>query len=145
MKRALLLLIPLLLASCQTKPEGPMPPNQFTFNAPKVQVKEAIIKTFIPAGYQLVKDSDFQLVLDRPANDNFAAKFLFGSEMNGTPNARAILTITGDNPTEVISQLSLVTNPGTGVEIQHDLSNNADMRGSLARGMEKVRAALPAK
>lgn len=90
LKRFLPLLVVIVLAGCQATPTGPLAPLDYTFNADKTQTKEAIIATFLPRGYQIVRDSQFQLVLDRPANDSFGAQLLFGSSFNGAPNARPI-------------------------------------------------------
>lgn len=125
----------IVLTACQTPNSGPLPSQDMTINASKVQTKEALIKAFMPYNYRIVRDSDFQLVLDRPANDNFAAMMLAGSRFNGVPNARVTFTITGDNPTQVSSRLELVTNPGSGFEQAMDLNSNADGRRAVATGL----------
>lgn len=131
----------LLIAGCQTT-QGPLATNNFTFNSDKTRTKEAIIATFIPRGYQIVKDSEFQLVMDRPANDSFGAQLVYGSQWNSVPNARVILTITGNNPTNVNSQIQVVTNPGSGFERINDVSNHAESRSTIAASMEQAKAKL---
>ena len=137
-------LICLVLSACQTAPSGPLAPNDFTFNASRTKTKEAIVARFLPKNYQIVRDSDLQLVLDRPASDNFAAQFIYGSQFNTVPNARAMMTFLGDGPTQVNVRLFIVTNPGSGFEQQTDITNNPDARASMARGMADVQASLAA-
>ncbi|GAJ94355.1 hypothetical protein [Rhizobium rhizogenes] len=127
------------LSACQTAPATPLAPQDFTINASKLKTKEAIIATFLPRNYKIIRDSEFQLVLDRPANDNFGAMLLFGSKFNGVPDARVTFTITGDNPTQVNSRLELVTNPGSGFEQVTDINGNSDARAALQRGMTMVK------
>ena len=145
--RYAILVAMLLVAGCQSTPQGPLPTNQFVFDASKQKTKEAIVSIFISRGYQITRDTDFLLVLDKPASDNAAAQFLYGSEWNGTPNARVVFTITGDAPTTVQSSIQIVTNPGTGMERITDMNQNADARTRIAGAMDQVAALLkpPAK
>lgn len=140
-KLVIALLSLLFLASCQTA-QGPLATNNFTFNADKTRTKEAIIATFLPRGYQIVKDSEFQLVLDRPANDSLGAQIVYGSQWNSVPNARVVFTITGNNPTNVNSQIQVVTNPGSGFERINDVSNHAESRSTIAASMEQAKTKL---
>lgn len=128
----------LALTGCQATPVASTQPVDFMFPTDKHHAKEAIIATFLQAQYQIVRDSDFQLVLDRPAQDSFAAQLLFGSRFNGVPNARVMLTFLGDNPTTVNARMMVVTNPGSGFEQTTDITNNGDARASVGRGMSKA-------
>jgi hypothetical protein len=130
----------ILLAGCQAAPSGPMAPNNFAFNAGRQTTKEAIVSVYLGRGFQIIRDSDLQLVMDRPANDNFGAQLLFGSQWNSVPNARLSLTFLGDNPTQVTAQLAIVTNPGSGFERVTDLTSNANARQELQIGMSKAKA-----
>lgn len=141
LKLALSLISLVFISGCQTT-QGPLATNNFTFNADKTRTKEAIIATFVPRGYQIVKDSEFQLVMDRPANDSFGAQLVYGSQWNSIPNARVILTITGSKPTNVNSQIQVVTNPGSGFERVNDVSNHAESRNTIAAAMEQAKAKL---
>lgn len=137
-------IIPLFVAGlgllgCQSTPQKPLEPVDFTVHASKLKTKEAIISTFIQRNYRIVTDSEFQLVLDRPANDNMMAMVLLGSDFNRVPNARVTFTITGDNPTQANARLEVVTNPGSGFERVMDVSNNAEGRAQINRAMEKVK------
>lgn len=138
----------LLLTGCQATSKVPLSPSDFTISASKVKTKEALIGSFLPKGYQITRDSEFQLVLDRPAKDNLAAQVLLGSQFNSVPNARVTLTITGDNPTQVNSRIAIVTNPGSGFEQVMDLDQNADARSAVALAILQAKnnaEAAPAK
>jgi hypothetical protein len=117
-----------------------MAPNNFTFNAGRQITKESIVAVYLGRGFQIVRDSDLQLVMDRPANDSFTAQLLFGSRWNGVPNSRMSLTFLGDNPTQVNAQLAIVTNPGSGFERVMDITNNASMRQQLQIGMAQAKS-----
>lgn len=125
----------LAIAGCQSTPAGPLAPNSFTFNTSKQEAKEAIVAVYMGRGFLIVRDSDLQLVMDRPASDNFGAQLLFGSQWNGVPNARLTMTFLGDNPTQVTVNQSIVTNPGSGFERVTDLSQNPHARQELQIGM----------
>lgn len=140
MKYWIVAALALLLCGCQTAPTGPLAPNNFTFNASRQTTKESIVSVYLGRGFQIVRDSDLQLVMDRPANDNFTAQLLFGSQWNGVPNARMSLTFLGDNPTQVNAQLSIVTNPGSGFERVMDVTNNAGLRQQLQTGMVQAKS-----
>lgn len=131
------------LTSCQTdtKNQKPLSPIDYDFDAPKQKVKEQIIRTFGEHGYVLNKDSEFQLVLDKPASE-FSAKLIFGSELNGTPSYRVTLTITGENPTHVSTQIAIITNPGTGLEIPHNFTNDRNARDVISKHLEQVKNSL---
>ncbi|PZU74986.1 MAG: hypothetical protein DI546_09425 [Rhizobium sp.] len=135
----------IIVSGCQTAPQGPLPTNEFTFNADKAKTKDAIISSFLPNGYQLVRDSEFQLVLDKPATDNFGAQMIYGSQWNGVPNARVTMTLTGNNPTKVTTQLAVITNPGTGFERPNDVNQNHDARAAMVSRMQQAQAKLAAK
>ncbi|WP_131803292.1 hypothetical protein [Mesorhizobium sp. LCM 4576] len=137
--------IVLIVAGCQTAPTGPMPSNNFTFNAGRQTTKEAIVSAYLGRGFQIVRDSDLQLVMDRPAKDNFGAQLVFGSQWNVVPNSRLSLTFLGDNPTQVNAQLAIVTNPGSGFEQVTDLTNNASARQQLQVGMSQAKTIAEAQ
>ncbi|WP_143749113.1 hypothetical protein [Mesorhizobium sp. WSM3868] len=134
-----------LIAGCQTAPTGPVPPNNFTFNAGKQATKEAVVSAYLGRGFQIVRDSDLQLVMDGPAKDNFGAQLVFGSQWNVVPNSRISMTFLGDNPTQVNAQLAIVTNPGSGFEQVTDLTNNASARQQLQIGMSQAKTLLDAQ
>lgn len=124
----------LMIGGCQATPATQLEPSTFLFPSSRTQTKEAIIGTFLEHGYQINRDSEYLLAMDRPA-DSFGARFLYGSNFNGTPNARVTMTFLGDKPTEVHTAIAIVTNPGSGFEQISDISGNADARASIARGM----------
>ncbi|RWM26883.1 hypothetical protein [Mesorhizobium sp.] len=98
------------------------------------------MSVYLGRGFQIVRDSDLQLVMDRPAKDNFGAQLVFGSQWNVVPNSRISMTFLGDNPTQVNAQLAIVTNPGSGFEQVTDLTNNASTRQQLQIGMSQAKA-----
>ncbi|MBO6511876.1 MAG: hypothetical protein JJ979_25905 [Roseibium sp.] len=133
----------LLLVGCQTTSQQ-LATNSFKFEAEKMQVKEAVVATFVSRGYQVSNDSDFILAFDRPIDNNFAAQMLLGSTFNSVPNARVTFTFTGSSPTTVVSNLSAISNPGSGFEKTVDMNNNADGRAVVEKAMLEVRQKLNA-
>lgn len=138
MMRNFMILLALVfsLSACETV-EIPDRPSTFTYQASKQRTKEAIVRTFVTAGHQLISDTDFQLIFDRPAT-GFAAIW-FGSNYDSQPNARVTLTLTGNNPTQVNTRLEIVTNPGSAFERRTDVSNNKEARNVIYQRMEAVR------
>lgn len=132
------------LGGCQSTSAAPLAPQDYQVAASRSRAKEAVITTFLPRGFSIVRDSDYLLVLDRPASDNFAAQFLYGSRFNGTPNARVTMTFVGDNPTTVMTRIALVTNPNSGFEQITDLNGAAGPRAEIATAMAMVMAAATA-
>ena len=131
----------LFLVGCQTQAnQTPAKPLDYVVNAEKVKTKEAIIATFLSNGYQISKDSEFQLALDRPAENDFAAQLLLGSDFNRVPNARVIMTFLSDNPTKVNARMQVVTNPGSGFEKPLDVSNNHKGREKIFGYMQQVKS-----
>ena len=133
-----ILLIALIVTGCTTAAAPPPPPAVYQFPASRQMTKEAIVATYLGRGFQIVRDSDFQLVMDRPANDNFGAQILFGSQWNGVPNARLSLTFLGDGPTSVHANMAVVTNPGSGFEQVTDITNNPQARADVSTGMSQA-------
>ncbi|RWL80669.1 MAG: hypothetical protein EOR67_30975 [Mesorhizobium sp.] len=103
------------------------------------------MSAYLGRGFQIVRDSDLQLVMDRPAKDNFGAQLVFGSQWNVVPNSRLSLTFLGNNPTQVNAQLAIVTNPGSGFEQVTDLTNNASARQQLQIGMSQAKTIAEAQ
>lgn len=124
----------LMVAGCQTVPRV-TEPLSFVFPADKQTTKEAIAATFLQNGYQIQRESDLQLVMDRPAKDSFAAQLIFGSEFNIVPDARVLMTILGDKPTVVTTNLQIVTNPGSGFEQATDITQNTSARAAIQQRM----------
>lgn len=139
-KIAAVALMGVLVAGCQTTSNEPLPSNSFTFNSSKQVAKEAIVSTYMSRGFNIVRDSDLQLVMDRPASDNFGAQLVFGSNWNSVPNARITATLLGDNPTKITVRQAIVTNPGTGFERVMDLSQNPSARQQLQIGMSRAKS-----
>lgn len=67
-------------------------------------------------GFDLRKDTNYQLVFERPITDIFTAA-LFGSQYDHTPNARITATqAASPKSVRVIVDLAVVTNPGSAFE-----------------------------
>ncbi|MBV2143501.1 hypothetical protein KUG47_08320 [Falsochrobactrum sp. TDYN1] len=144
-RKTLVSLVPILVLSGCLNIPGNLPANEFTFNASNSSTKKAIIKTFRSRNYRIVRDSKSQLVMDRPAKDSVRARLIYGSKRNTVPNARVLLTITGNKPTKVNSMAQIVTNPGSRSERITDVSQNAEAREAIARGMDQVKKQLDKK
>lgn len=125
------------VASCGTPDTSPLPPNRFVFAENNKVTKDKLVSAFTSVGYQIKKDSDYQLMFDKPAT-NFGAQLLFGSDFNRTPDARVTLTIIGSRPTTVASSVAIVTNPGSGFEQATSLDSNRDVRQTIATRMESL-------
>ncbi|PWL18470.1 hypothetical protein DKP76_05060 [Falsochrobactrum shanghaiense] len=134
----------LILGGCQSIP-GKLPDNEFTFNSGRTSTKNAIIKTFRSRDYHIVRNTQSELVMDRPASDSVRAQLIYGSRQNGAPDARVILTFSGDNPTRVRSVAQIVTSNGRASGRIVDMSQNAEAREAIARGMDEVKKTLDKK
>ncbi|WP_420406940.1 hypothetical protein [Hoeflea sp.] len=129
----------LALGACQAVP--PAPPLAVTYEATNEATKNALVTAFSSAGYQIRRDSQFQLVFDKP-NTTFAATMLYGSNFNGVPNSRVTLTITNSQPTRVNVAIAIVTNPGSGFENASDFSQNPEAQAAVSSHLERARAIL---
>lgn len=130
----------MLLTGCVATPN--LPPLTFSFPASRDDTKGAIIAAFSQRGYQITRDSQFQLVMDRPIRGNIGASLVFGSQFNAVPNARASMTVLGDNPVTVTVNLSVVTNPGSGFEQVTPADNNMDGRAQVGMMMQTAQNLL---
>lgn len=127
-----LLVAGLMITGCQTASLDDLPPREYSFDASRARTKEALLAAFVDRGYELAKDSDLQLVVERPADDNLGAQLLYGSRFNSVPNARVLMTFLGDDPTKVSFSGKIVTNPGSGFEKATDISNAPDFRTAMS-------------
>ena len=101
------------------------PERSLTIGATSKKVKELVALAFVEKGYMLKKDSDLQLVLER-RTDNFMAAVLFSSQYDSTVMTRVMVTMIGDNPTNLSWRGYLVTNPGSAFERLTEITNNPD-------------------
>jgi hypothetical protein len=66
----------------------------------------------IDKGFQVTKDTQFELAFDRPLDDK-QAQAILGSKVKGTPHGRITYSIeqVGDD-VRVVADLAVVSNPG---------------------------------
>lgn len=111
-------LLSVILSACQTaqplatasgKPET-------TIHAPVQKVKSAIVSLAMNHGFNVSKDTDFVLQVEKPT-DNFGIALLMGSRYDGTPAERVTFTFApmGED-VRVTAAVSIVTNPGSAFE-----------------------------
>jgi hypothetical protein len=131
----------LLAAGCQTVPQAA--PLSTSYDAGNNATKTALVTAFSAAGYQIHRDSEFQLVFDKP-NTAFAAQMVFGSQFNIVPNSRVTLTIVGSEPTRVNVGLAIVTNPGSGFESVTDFTSNPEAQQQVVPHLEAAKRFLGA-
>jgi S1-C subfamily serine protease len=106
----------------------------------KKQVADALAARFMGAGLQIRSANDYGMVAGKP-NDSFAARLLFGSSFNGTPESRVSASFV-DVPGGVAVSLrsAIVGNPGSGFERVNDMTENE--RSALNSILLQVRTQL---
>jgi len=121
------LAISLTIAGCQTaKHATPSGRAEITMATTADRIKPVMLNDLINMGYQIRQDTPYLLVVDKQT-DSFTANLLFGSNWNPVTNTRASFTLAEmSGQTRVVGDLSLVTNPGTGMERIVPLSNTGD-------------------
>lgn len=123
-----------LLAGCQTVEHNtPSHRPEVVVQAKPAEAKAAIIGTLVNLGDSLVRDSDFQLVMEQQVDDA-VANALLGSRYDPTVEYRMTFTFlpVGDG-TRVIGEGALVTNGGTSFEKLTPVNN-----GRASVGMQNV-------
>lgn len=89
-------------------------------------VKEALVSEMVNRNYSLIRDTEYQLVFDRPI-ENILASALLGSKYDSTPNARITYTFAvGMDTVRVVADLSIITNPGSAFERRMEMNSNQD-------------------
>lgn len=118
------------LAACQgVQHNTPSGRPEVTIAAPAKDVKVAIVGTLTNFGYQLKRDSDFQVVMERQI-DNFMANVLLSSNYDPTVEARITSTfIDLGGQTRVTTDLGVVTNGGSAFESVTSVNNSGDSLG----------------
>jgi hypothetical protein len=96
------------------------------FAAPPDKVKPALVGMMSSAGFNLVRDTSYQVAFDKPVENLLVGAFL-GSGYNATPNERVAFTLVPLGPnTRVIADISVVTNPGSAFERLTPFNNGPD-------------------
>lgn len=135
----LLVMFSFVLVGCQTTAQTSPPNPSYVVNGAKQQTKEALVAVLLGAGYHINKDSDFQLVFDKPA-DSLAVQLLLGSRFNSKPNFRISLAFLGGSPTRVSTRLHIVTNPNSGVEKITDLTHSPKAQARMKGYIDQANA-----
>ncbi|MGE3898705.1 MAG: hypothetical protein AB7F39_12440 [Variibacter sp.] len=79
-------------------------------------MKALIVSRAVDSRYNVTKDSDYLLQVEKPT-ENLAAAVLLGSRYDSTPNERIVFTFAPlGEQVRVIATHSIVTNPGSAFE-----------------------------
>ncbi|MCW7543047.1 hypothetical protein N7I30_04445 [Aurantimonas litoralis] len=120
----------LALSACQTvqhqtasgRPEA-------TIAAPSSEVKTAFVGAMTNYGYSLTKDTQFQIVMEKPVS-NVMANVLLASEYDPTIEARVSATFLDmGQQTRVTTDMAIVRNGGSAFEAVSPMNNNPDSAG----------------
>lgn len=96
------------------------------FGASPDKVKPVLVSLMVNDGFNLTRDTNYQLAFDKPVQNVLAAALL-GSKYDATPNERVSLMLVPVGPnTRVILDISVVTNPGSAFERLTPLNNGPD-------------------
>jgi len=118
------------LAGCQgvqhTTPSGR---PEAVISAPVKDVKTAFVGTLTNFGYELKRDTDFQIVVERPIT-NMMATVLMSSNYDPTIEARITATFLDlGGTTRVTTDLGVVRNGGSAFEAVTNVNNSPDSLG----------------
>ena len=141
LKRLLCFAALVLVAGCATpiqhqtasgKPEVTIDTGNVT------AVKEALVARMVNNGWNLVRDSDYLMVFERPVDSVWMAALL-GSRYDGTPNARTSYTFAvGGRTVRIVADLAVITNPGSAYERRTDF-NQSQPSLDLQRMLNQLR------
>src|SRR5690606_37312044 len=114
----------LALSGCQTVQHAtPSGRPEVTIRAPANNVKLAYIGTLTNLGYSMIRDTNYQIVMEKPV-DNFMANLLMGSEYDPTVEARITATFLElGNQTRVTTDMGIVRNGGSAFEAVTPFNN----------------------
>ena len=108
-------------------------------------VKESVVSRMINRGYNLIRDTDYQMVFDRPIDNVWAAAF-WGSRYDGIPNARITYTFAvGTDTVRVVADLAIITNPGSAFERRSLEMNDAEVSLEFQAMLNQLRDAMRTK
>jgi len=107
------------LAGCQTAqpPATASGKPEVNIKAPVGAVKAALISRALNQRYNITKDTEYMLQMDKPT-ENFGAALLLGSKYDGIPAERIVFTFAPNSPdsVRVVTSIMFVTNPGSAFE-----------------------------
>jgi hypothetical protein len=119
MRAVLGLVVGLFLAGCQTAqpPATASGKPEVDIRAPVGAIKAALISRAINQRYNITKDTEYMLQMDKPT-ENFGAALLLGSKYDGVPAERVVFTFApnGNESVRVVTSIMFVTNPGSSFE-----------------------------
>lgn len=129
-KIATIALASLVLSACQSVQHNtPSGRPEVTVNATAKDVKTAFVGTMSNFGYQLKRDTDFQVVMERQI-DNMMANVLLSSNYDPTVEARVTATFMDfGNSTRVTTDLGVVRNGGSAFEAVTAFNGSGDSLG----------------
>ena len=90
---------------------------------------------FVGVGWQLKRDSDYLMEFETLTQD-FMAQVLMSSQYDHRVMTRVIVTLIGDDPTQLSWRGYLVTNPGSSFERLTEITHNPDGDRVQARFQE---------
>ncbi|MBO0661577.1 hypothetical protein LQ948_03225 [Jiella sp. MQZ9-1] len=130
MARWFLAVICLCLAGCQTVQHDTQSGRpEVTIAAPSETVKTAFVGIMTNFGYALKRDSNFQIVMERPVH-NVVMNLLLASEYDPTLEARVSATVLDLGArTRLTADMGVVRNAGTGFEAVTSANNSPDSSG----------------
>lgn len=118
------------LCSCQgVQHSTPSGRPEVTVKASSKEVKTAFVGTLANFGYELKRDTDFQIVVERPI-DNVMANVLMSSNYDSTVEARITATFMDmGGTTRVTTDLGVVRNGGSAFEAVTNVNGSGDSLG----------------
>ena len=148
------LLIAFSLAGCGT----PRPPLGTPSGNPEVlipgvtrkQVADRIVDQMTGKGLTIRSVSEYKIVAGKKADQDFAARLLFGSRYDSVPEYRMNFTLIDQSGTvKVYGRVEIVTNPGSAFERVNDMTDQSkndiqDMLARLRSGFEGSEGTTPA-
>lgn len=104
----------LALAGCQSASNEPPVSRTVQVAGTTEQFTAKLLQRRISRGYIIKQQTANMIVMDKPASDDFAAQFVFGSRFNTVPNYRLTYQMYGAKPITVNVSGAIITNPGSG-------------------------------
>jgi len=131
-----------ILAGCETVQHAtPSGRPEVTISAASNDVKTAFVGTLTNLGYALTKDTDFQIVMEKPV-ENVMANVLMASQYDPTVEARVTATFLDmSGTTRVTTDLGIVRNGGSAFEAVTPMNNNPDSIG-LQMLLQEIKTGL---
>lgn len=135
MKRLVMWILIVALAGCETSDFHQAEPETYIFQAERSVVKSSVIEEFLSEGYNIVADSEFQLVMDKSPKLNMAQAILIS---NTLPATRVKFTFLGEMPVKVVTAIFVVENPGTGFEKTSAVFGASPLIKPVSEKMEEI-------